>query len=378
MHIRKLVCATLAVCALAFSQSTSSRVSGTITDPQGAAVPGAAITILNPVTGQNFTTTSNVQGDFVVPSVPAATYRITVTAKGFRTSILTDIKVDAAVPATVNAKLEVGTLSETVEVSAAAEVIQSTNATVSSTLVGRQLVELPTTTRNLLELVLTQPGTQTPGTPRTSTINGLPKGTVNISIDGLNVQDNLLRSDDGFFTTVMPRTDAIEEVTISTAGVGAESAGEGAAQVKFVTKSGTNAFHGGGVWQNRNTFFNSNYYFNTIDRLPRDVINLNQTGVNLGGPFKKNRAFFFVNYEDFRLPQTYRVTAAVPNPDVLQGVFKYQDTATREIHRVNLFDLARAKNPTLPASVRPYATTADPMVLDILNSYLKLATPAVG
>ena len=170
-------------------------------------------------------------------------------------------------------------------------------------------MELPTTTRNLLELVLTQPGTQTPGTPRTSSINGLPKGTVNISIDGLNVQDNLLRSDDGFFTTIMPRTDSIEEVTVSTAGVGAESAGEGAAQVKFVTKSGTNSFHGGAVWQNRNTFFNSNYYFNTIDRLPRDVINLNQTGVNLGGPIKKNRLFFFVNYEDFRLPQTYRVTA---------------------------------------------------------------------
>jgi len=205
-----LACAALFVCAPAFSQTTSSRISGTITDPQGSAVPGASITILNPVTGQSFSTVTNPQGDYVVPAVPAATYRITITAKGFRTSILNDIKVDAAVPATVNAKLEVGTLSETVEVSAAAEVIQSTSATVSSTLVGRQLVELPTTTRNLLELVLTQPGTQTPGTPRTSSINGLPKGSVNISIDGLNVQDNLLRSDDGFFTTVMPRTDAIE------------------------------------------------------------------------------------------------------------------------------------------------------------------------
>ena len=301
------------MCTLVYAQTTSSRISGTITDPHGAAVPGASITILNPVTGQTFATVTNAQGDYVVPAVPAATYRITVEAKGFRTSILNDVKVDAAVPATVNARLEVGTVNETIEVSAAAEVIQSASATVSSTLVGRQLVELPTTTRNLLELVLTQPGTQTPGTPRTSSINGLPKGSVNISIDGLNVQDNLLRSDDGFFTTVMPRTDAIEEVTISTAGVGAESAGEGAAQVKFVTKSGTNSFHGGGVWQNRNTFFNSNYYFNTIDRLPRDVINLNQDGVNLGGPFKKNRAFFFVNYEDFRLPQTYRVTAAIPN-----------------------------------------------------------------
>src|SRR5207253_1443871 len=81
MYIRRFACAALVMCALAFSQTTSSRISGTITDPQGAAVPGAAVTILNPVTGQSFTTTSNVQGDFVVPSVPAATYRITVTAK---------------------------------------------------------------------------------------------------------------------------------------------------------------------------------------------------------------------------------------------------------------------------------------------------------
>src|SRR5436309_828683 len=283
--ISRFMTAALFVCALALSQTTSSRISGSVVDPQGSAVPAATVTIVNPVTGQTFSTTTNSQGDYVVPSVPAATYRITVEAKGFRTTILNDIKIDAAVPASVNARLEVGAVSETIEVSAAAEVIQSTSATVSSTLVGRQLVELPTTTRNLLELVLTQPGTQTPGTPRTSSINGLPKGSMNISIDGLNVQDNLLRSDDGFFTVVMPRTDAIEEVTISTAGAGAESAGEGAAQIRFVTKSGTNALHGGGVWQNRNTFFNSNYYFNTIDRLPRDVINLNQSGVNLGGPF---------------------------------------------------------------------------------------------
>src|SRR5262245_23406822 len=376
--MKKLVFLVSVVCAALFAQTTSSRITGTITDPAGSAVPGASITVLNTDTGQSFSTTTGNQGEYAVPSIPAAVYRITVTAKGFRTSVAEDVKLDAAVPATVNMKLEVGSVSETIDVTAAAEVIQSSTATVSSTLVGRQLVELPTTTRNLLELVLTQPGTQTPGTARTSSINGLPKGSMNISIDGLNVQDNLLRSDDGFFTTVMPRTDAIEEVTVSSAGAGAESAGEGAAQVKFVTKAGTNAFHGGAVWQNRNNFFNANYYFNTIDRLPRDVINLNQTGVNLGGPFKKNKAFFFVNYEDFRLPQTYRVTATVPNPEVAQGIFTYQDSATRQLRQVNLFDLARAKNATLPSSIRPYPTTIDPMVQDILNSYGKLATPSTG
>src|SRR5215813_2079534 len=185
----RIACAALLVCALAFSQTTSSRISGSVTDPQGSAVPAATVTILNPVTGQTFSTVTSAQGEYVVPSVPPATYRITVEAKGFRTVMLNDVKVDAAVPATVNSRLEVGSVSETVEVSAAAEVVQSTSATVSSTLVGRQLVELPLTTRNLVDLVVTQPGSQTPGTPRTTSINGLPKGTINISIDGLNVQD---------------------------------------------------------------------------------------------------------------------------------------------------------------------------------------------
>jgi hypothetical protein len=239
-------------------------------------------------------------------------------------------------------------------------------------------VELPFATRNLLELVVTQPGTATPGTPRTSSINGLPKGSVNITIDGMNIQDNLLKSSDGFFANIQPKTDAIEEVTISTAGVGADAAGEGAAQVKFVTRSGTNDLHGGLVWQNRNTFFNSNYYFNNINGLERDRINLNQESISIGGPFKKNRAFFFVDFEEFDLPQSYNVSATVPTADAAQGIFTYQDSATKQIRKVNLLQLAAAKNPTLPANVRPYATTADPAVAASLAQYLKLATPQTG
>src|SRR5205085_3850605 len=103
-----------------------------------------------------------------------------------------------------------------------------------------------------LDLVLTMPGTTTPGRPRTSSVNGLPKGALNISIDGLNVQDNLLKSNDGFFTYIRPRTDAISEVTVSTTTPGAESSAEGAVQIKFVTQGGTNDYHGGLYWYHRN------------------------------------------------------------------------------------------------------------------------------
>src|SRR5262249_17329754 len=138
-----------------------------------------------------------------------------------------------------------------------------------SLITGRQITELPFTSRDALDLVLNLPGTSTPGRPRTSTVNGLPKGAINITIDGVNVQDNLLKSSDGFFTYIRPRIDAVEEVTVSTSNPGAESAAEGAVQVKFVTRGGTNEFHGGIYEYHRNPALNANYWFNNRDLRPR-------------------------------------------------------------------------------------------------------------
>jgi hypothetical protein len=368
----------LLVCIALASAQVTSRLTGLVTDPHGAAVPGAQITVTNVATGAALNAIADERGEYAVASVATGTYRVAISASGFKKSVINDVKVDAGVPATVNATLELGTLAETIEVTGGAEILQTTSATVSSTLVGRQIHELPFVTRNVLELIVTQVGTQTIGTPRTSSINGLPKGSLNITMDGVSIQDNLLRSDDGFFATIQPKTDAIEEVTISTAGVGAESAGEGAAQVKFVTKHGTNEFHGGLFWQHRNTAFNSNYYFNSINGLPRDRLILNQGGGNLGGPFRRNRAFFFVNLEEFRLPQTYMVGATLPTEDATRGIFKWQDTASRQIRSVNVYDLARARNGNLLAGVRAFPATADPAVQAIMGEYLRLGTPQSG
>ena len=362
----------------AAAQATSGRLSGTVTDPQGAAVPNAVVTVLNEQISRTFSVATNDRGEWAVPSIPTAVYKVTVTSPGFKTAVVAGVQVDAATPATVNVKLDLGAVAETVEVAAGAEVLQTSTATVSSTLVGRQIHELPFVTRNVLELVLTQVGTQTVGAPRTSSINGLPKGSLNITMDGLNIQDNLLRSDDGFFTTIQPKTDAIEEVNISTAGVGAESAGEGAAQVKFVTRSGSNEFHGGTFWQHRNSALNANYYFNNINGLPRDRFILNQFGGHLGGPFWKNRAFFFVNLEEFRLPQGYGVAATLPTADAARGIFKWEDTATRQIRSVNLYDLARARNQTLAANIRQFPVAPDTRVQSMMNDYLRLGASQTG
>ena len=368
------VFAVLAGLHAASAQTTSSTLDGSVADPQGASVPKANVQVVNVLTGQSFSVIADDKGHWVVAALPTSTYQVTVTSPGFRTEKVDNIKLDAGVPATVNIKLEVGALTETVEVTGGSEVLQTSTATVSSTITGRQINELPFTGRNALELIVTQPGTQTPGGPRTSSINGLPKGSLNITIDGVNIQDNLLKSNDGFFTSIQPRSDAIEEVTLTTAAAGAESLGEGSAQVKFVTKSGTNEFHGGLFWQHRNTAFNSNYYFNNIDGLPRDRIILNQAGARLGGPIRKNRIFFFASFEEFRLPQTTAsAVQLVLTPEARNGIFTYQDS-TRQIRTVNLYALAAAKNPSLPANVRAYPTTPDPTVTSTLALIDKLTS----
>jgi carboxypeptidase family protein len=350
-------------------QGTTGRLTGVVTDTQGAVVPHAQIVAKSAATGAEFKLSAGDEGGWSIPSIPNGVYIVTITAPGFKSTVVQNVKVDAGTVATVNAALEVGGTTEQVLVTSGGSVIQSESANVSSTIVGRQIGELPWATRDAMQLVLTLPGVQTPGTPRTSSINGLGKNSLNITLDGANIQDNFLKSSDGFFTSTQAKSDAVEEVTLSTATPGAESAGGGAVQIKFVTKSGSNEWHGGGFWQHRNTALNANYYFNTIDGLPRDFMILNQWGGRIGGPIVipklfngRDKAFFFVNHEEFRLPQTYdSPTRTVPTESALQGIFTYKDTAGA-VRQVNLYQLA-----SRGAGGRTYPSTPDPILLNALG-----------
>jgi hypothetical protein len=213
-----LLLTLLVLSPAARSQNPTSQLNGTVIDPQGAAVVWAAVEVINTATNALFSTSTNERGEWVIPALPTSIYRVTVTAQGFRTATVHNVKLDAGVPATVNVKLELGTVNDTIEVISGAEVLQTATSAVSTTLVGRQVNQLPMTTRNALELIVTQPGTQTPGTVRTSSINGLPKGSLNLTLDGVNIQDNLLKSSDGFFTEVQPKPDAVEEVILPSPG----------------------------------------------------------------------------------------------------------------------------------------------------------------
>jgi hypothetical protein len=368
--------------ALAFSQGIG-RIDGTVTDPSGAAVPGAEITVTSTATDQVFKATSDEKGQWSVLELDAGLFRVSVTKPGFKVVSAANVQVTAGEPTTLPVKLEVGQATETVTVQSGAEIVQAASAEITNTLTGRQVTELPFATRNAVELLVTQPGTSTPTNPRSSTINGLPKGAINITIDGINTQDNELKSSDGFFSYIMPSIDSLEEVTLTTSAAGADSTAQGAAQIKFVTKSGTNQFHGGGFYQARNTFFNSNYYFNNeiqataannYKGLPRAILHLRQYGGHIGGPIIKDKLFFFGNYEQFRNPATGSYSRSIANTAYTQGLYSYQDTAGN-LHQVNLFQIAGSGNSSLPTGTRAFPTTIDPIVA---QTYSQIAALTAG
>ncbi|HEX8071187.1 MAG TPA: TonB-dependent receptor [Pyrinomonadaceae bacterium] len=360
--------------AAAFGQAvTTGAIAGTVTDQAGAIVANANVSVKNDATGNVTETQTADNGTFNVASLPTGSYTVTISAPNFKQTIVKDVKVNVGSPSSINVALEVGAVSEQVTITGAGgELLQTQTATVGQTITGRQITDLPFTSRDALDLVLLLPGTATPGTPRTSTVNGLPKGSLNITLDGVNVQDNNLKSSfgGGFFTYVRPRIDAIDEVTVSTATPGAESSGEGAVQLKFVTRSGTNEFHGSAYEYHRETSFNANYWFNNRNNLQRDPIHLNQYGGRVGGPIfipgvfntKRDKAFFFTNLEEFRLPEAISRTRTILNPSAEQGLYTLASGA-----QLNILNIVAARsNCGTTAAPVPCTSTVDPTISALL------------
>jgi hypothetical protein len=369
----------------AFAQGTTGSLSGAVADPTGAVVAGATVVVKNDATGVENTVTTSDNGTFTVPALNTGLYTVTITASGFKRAVVTEVKVDVGKPSSINVALEVGAPTESVTVVGTGELLQTQSANVASTITGRQITDLPYASRNALDVVLYLPGTATVGRPRSSSVNGLPKGALNITLDGVNVQDPLLKNSDGFFTYIQPKTDAIEEVTLSTATPGAESAGGGAVQIKFATRQGSSEFHGSAYIYHRNSWFNSNYWFNNRDlkadpvdgKAPRNRVLLTQPGGRIGGPIRipgliKNNetAFFFVNYEEYRLPESNTRQRIVFNPAVLQGNFSWIRTSTAAnalCTQISATQQQCTRNLLTLAGASGFPSTKDPTVGPLLD-----------
>jgi hypothetical protein len=320
----------LALHAPAFAQGGStSTISGTVVDASGAVLPGATIVAKHAGTGVVTDTVTNSQGAFTLASLPAGTYEVTITMDGFKTFVARDVVLTAVQGASIAAKLQVGGITETVTVASSSEIIQTQTTTIASTINTNQITKLPLTSRSAMDFVNFMPGVSTPGGNRNATINGLPQGVINITLDGINIQDNTLRTGDGFFAIVSPRLDAIEEVSVTTAGQGAD-AGQGAVQIKFTTRSGGNTYTGSGYWYYRNDKLNANTWFNNRSQVDKPDLLQNQYGARLGGPLvipglvPRGKAFFFGNYEELRQPSDVSRNRNLLTAAAMQGNFMYR------------------------------------------------------
>lgn len=362
----------------AYAQGSAlSSLSGLVVDSSGGVIPGATVTIKNKGTGESYEAVTGGNGDFNVPALPPGTYAVTVALMGFKTAVLSDVVLNTAVPGTVRVALEVGSLEETIMVAGGTEIVQTVSTAVTTTLNLSQVSNLPLTSRNAMDFIPNLPGVNTPSGNRDSTFYGLPQSVINITVDGMNVQDNYLKSTDGFFARMSPRMDSVEEVTVSTVGQGADAGGQGAAQIRFVTRSGTNEFRGSGYYYLRHNDLNANTWFNVRDNLPKAPLVQHQPGVRAGGPIVipglwdgHNKGFFFVNYEELRQPQNLTRTRTIMHPLAQQGLFRYNVTSggVTQVREVDLLALAAANG---------HIPTVDPIVSKLLAD-IRSATAGSG
>ncbi len=337
--MRRIIFATLMLClltALTFAQVTTGRIIGTVAASDGA-IPGATVVVTDNQTGKERTVIANDDGTFEVAQLEFGTYTVNITATGYKTFTATAIKIDANREYPLNALLEVGQVSEQVTITAgAAETINSTNAELSNTISTQQVRELPLNGRNPLSLISLQAGAN----PTTNSINGQRSASTQVTRDGLNIVDNLIRS--GRFVGDRPSVDDVSEVTVITQNAGVEQGG-GSSLVQLITPRGGSKFHGNLFEFNRNSEFAANTQRNNNLGIARPFLNRNQFGGSLSGPLVfpafneggpaviKDKGFFFFNYEGFRQAQQSSVTANVLLPQARNGDFTFTNTAGQQV-----------------------------------------------
>ena len=309
----------------AFAQTFRGTILGTVSDSSGAAVPGATVTIKNLDTGLTRTVVTQEDGSYSAPELPLGSYSVTVEKAGFKSGVVTGVKVEVSKESRADVTLQPGQLAQTVEVQGEElPMVESTSNTLGGIVETKVIANLPVNGRDYQKLILLVPGasaapdgiTDSPGSYGTLSVNGARGRSNNYLLDGTDMNDGYRNdpaiNEGGVFgtpATILP-IEAIAEVHVES-NFEAEYGRSAGTAINIVTKSGTNDIHGSAFDYFRNTALNARNYFNASGQ-EQQPFHLNQFGGDLGGPIFKNKTFFFVDYEGLRETGAEASPACVP------------------------------------------------------------------
>ena len=359
-----LVGTFLTLGSLALAQIATTSLHGTISDAKGAVVSGAAVSITNPATGFTRGTKSDSQGNYQFLELPPAKYDVAVNAPGFAAVKQNGVELLVATPATLNITVQVAGGTVTVEVAGTAPMVNTQDASLGHAFGAEQIADLPFEGRDPAGILSLQTGVVFTGNSphiagasdsRAGTVNGARSDQTNITLDGVDNNDQLLGT--AFQGAVRIPLDAIQELKVTTANSDADTGRSSGGQVSEVTKSGTNHFHGSLYAYNRPTFTTANDWFNKAAQVGQGAPNTppfllrNTFGANVGGPIIKDRMFFFVAYEGQRKREDLQVTRVIPSAGMKVGSISYPCDVTDTVNCVATNPTVQSVNGTLIATL---------------------------
>jgi hypothetical protein len=368
--------------APAWAQTANSAlVLGIVTDPAGAVVPDGAVNLTNTATNETKTATTNSAGQYVFPNVAPGAYTLKIIKSGFATTTFSNIRLDVSKSYTYDAKLEVSSGKEIVEVTAGAVAeLQTTDAVMGNVVSGTMLMRLPTLGRDASELLTLQPGS----TPYDSsqvgfgnnggTIAGARSDQNSIVMDGIDVTDNVISGGATEKPIIPIGVGSVDEFRAEITNENVTFLRSSGGQIAIVSKSGGNTYHGSVYWLHQNSALNANSWDNNRNKIKKPPTHDNRGGLWVGGPIRKDRTFFFANYEIRRFPQSLQDTRIMPSDLLRQGTLQFADCSSGQFDAkgnctgagtLRSYDLASSTNCGADANGQPLNLACDPRNLGI-------------
>jgi hypothetical protein len=321
--------------------ATTATIQGTVSDPKGAVIQGAEVELMNTATNQVFKQVTNESGQYTFSSVSPGVYKITVKMPGFRQVIIPSVRVEVAKSFDVPLKLEVGDVTEVVEVVAGAGVeLQKTDATVGNTVGGEVILRLPSLARGAGEFLTLQPGVMpATGANTGGAVTGARSDQSTFSLDGIDISDNSIGGGANLATIIPTPVDSVEEFRVGVTNPNATFGRSAGAQVALVGRRGSNDYHGAAYWYHQNDNLNAANWTNkrsiglTVTnpalrhKLQEPELKDNRFGGRIGGRLWRDKTFFFSNYEGRRFPRSFDILRIVPSDTLRQGILRFRDAS---------------------------------------------------